>query len=259
MNENVRKIVRVFAHVWCLLQLVGCGPLGGMHSWLPKTAATIKGGGTGPGWGASFSDWETRKRLVNSLEEQHPDLYDQVSVYVLDKRVLVVGVLHNSGQAKTLKAFMEKNAKGLKVINKTVFAAKYPLNVRMHDLWLEKKIETMLLLSAVSSHNFDAIVFNKIAYVLGVARNAQEHATALKIIKEIKGLVSVEDYVRVVAAKAGEAEEKLQERVRTDVHDARKKQKKMREADGGQDVEGIPTKITAAIRPKVEVVEVQDG
>ena len=259
MNKNIKKSLKIFSVAWCMLHLAGCGPVGGMHSWLPKTAATMRGAQTGPGWAASFSDWETRKKLENLLKEKHKDLYDQVSIYVLDRRVLLVGVLHNGAQSKRLKAFMAKNSQGLKLTNKTVFATKYPLSVRMHDLWLEKKIETMLLFSSVSSHNFDAIVFNKVAYVLGVARNAEEHDTALKIIKDITGLASVEDFVRVVAPGSGAKEGEMQKHVREGVRDARKKQRKVREADGNHDVEGLPTKITAAVRPRVEVVEVQDG
>ena len=259
MNKTVKKSLCVFAHVWCMLHLVGCGPLGGVHSWLPKTAASMKGGRNGPGWAASFADWESRKRIVGLLREKHRDLYDQVSVYVLDRRLLIVGILHSGEQSRRLKEFLTQNAKDLKVINKTVFAAKYPLSVRMHDLWLEKKIETTLLFSSVASHNFDTIVFNKIAYVLGVARTAQEHDVALNVVKEISGLASVEDYVRVVAKGAGEAEEQLQKDVRDNVHNVRKKQKEVRESDSNQDVEGIPANISAAVRPKVEVVEVQDS
>ena len=259
MQKVMFKSLRLALKI-CLLGLVSCGPLGGVHSWIPKTAASLRGGGSGPGWAASFSDWEARKKLLYDLEKTDSELYRQVTVYVLDGRILVVGVLHTRDQAERLKTFFEKHSPKETIINKTVFAAKYPLSVRMNDLWLEKKIETMLFFSSVSSYNFDAVVFNKIAYVLGVARSQKEHDMALELIKGLSGLVSVEDYVRVIKDSRSDAEpESFSQRISDDLRQARSEQKRVREEGSNADIEGIPRKIPAAVRPRVEVLDVKDG
>ena len=250
------KAIKVTVNVCALYGLVGCGPFGSAHSWVPKTAASLSSESGNPGWAASFADWELRKKLNNVLRRDYPDIHAKVSLYVLDKQVLIVGVLKSKEQVKQLKALFASVAPDATVINKTVFADSYSVGVRMHDLWLEKKIETNLLFSDVASHNFEAIVFNGVAYILGVARTKEEYTKAMRLIKEVAGITKVEDFVRVVTSAKDFTQ--YHANVCKDAQTAQKKQKALRQEEKQSDNAGIPGHIPGAVRAKVEVVHVKD-
>ena len=95
-------IQRIVSGVSVLLLLVGCTPVGGPNSWIPKTIASFQGGSETPGWGAFFQDWETRKRLIKVLQKNLPALAKKVDIYVMDQKILIVGVIETHEQRRKL-------------------------------------------------------------------------------------------------------------------------------------------------------------
>lgn len=214
----------------------------------------MDGGRGRPGWGVFFSDWELASYLTKKMAQQNSDLSENVSLYVMDNRVLAIGVLQSREQKERLSAFLHLNAQQSTIEERTVFAEKYPLSVRMHDTWIEKKIEIKLLCSSVSSHNFDVVVFNGNAYVMGVALTDEEKEKVLTIIKETNDVDSVEDFIRLVDKEKEPDFALLRKKVGVNLQKEHDKQRKVR----GIKEDDIPSRLPKAVRSTVEVIPVSD-
>ncbi len=201
----IRQIVSAAS----LVCIIGCAPVGGPNSWIPKTIASLQGGGQKPGWGSSFQDWELHKRVVKKIEETLPDIAKKVDIYIKDKKILVVGVLLSHQQQEDLRLTISSAAPQHKIVDRTVFATSYPLRVRMKDSWLETKIESKLLVTAgVASYNYGAIVFNSEVELLGVAQSEEELQKVVDIIKSTDGVKEVHSFVRVTEDQVQKHEDK---------------------------------------------------
>ncbi|MCY4414237.1 MAG: BON domain-containing protein [Alphaproteobacteria bacterium] len=237
-----------------IMLLPGCSTIGGPHSWFGKTTATIEGGTGRPGWGSFFADWEMRAHLLSRMSELEPDLYANVSLYVLDKRVLAVGVLQSQEQKMRLESFLHLTAPHANIEDRTIFAQSYGVSVRLHDSWLEKKIEMKLLFSEISSHNFDVIIFNGHAFVMGVALSEEEREKVLGIVRDTDSVDGWTDFIRVASSK-DEQFKVLQNQVGEDLRASHDQQRRIRGMKGKTD---MPDTIPEAVRSPVEVVKMPD-
>jgi len=235
-----------------LMALGGCvGPIGSAPSWAPKTGASL--GGEGLSWGFCMSDWKLRRYLIAQLHRHAPAVGRRVSLYVWGRQVLLVGVLGSHAQIDGVISILERYIKKDLIVNRLICAQKYKASVRLHDLWLEKRIEGGLLFSSVPSHNYQTVVFNGVAYVMGVAANAKERDLVLYIAQDTEGVHKVEDFVRVGAVPQCDRAHM--------VHDMQSMHEQQRElrTKGVSDADGIPASIPDAVRPTVEVVHMDDS
>lgn len=194
------RMLHLVKSVSLILCLVGCSPLGGPTSWIPKTVASFGGGDKSPGWGVFFRDWEARRSLVKKLDTVMPQISKSIDVHVMDQKILLVGVVKQKAMhAQMLKVVKDSNP-GCAVIDKTILSESYPWKVRMHDIVIEKEIEGKLLFSSIPSYNYGVVVFCGNVQILGVARSEEELRRVEAVAQATSGVKSVKSFVRVVGS-----------------------------------------------------------
>lgn len=146
--------------------------------------------------------WTRIKKALLEHNKEIPGIMTDISVEVLEGRVLLTGKLDSADdRLKVLKIVWEQN--GVKEVineiklnsqtNKTTFSQ------YTKDTWITTQVKAKLLANKeIRSINYNVETIDSVVYILGIARSDVELEQVRFCAEQVSGVVKFVSYVRVV-------------------------------------------------------------
>lgn len=175
------------ATVTLALFLIGCTPVN-VITGAGATAGSIALGDAG--FNVGISDAEMQIKVSKKLSENNSQDFDEVSVEVLEGRVMLTGVVASENMLMNAGTITWQVPAVQEVINKITVGQKRGLWQKTQDLTTYTKLMSSLTAEKkVSAVNYKIKIFNDHAYVMGVARNREERDLVIAYIRATDGIV----------------------------------------------------------------------
>ncbi|MDR2077657.1 MAG: BON domain-containing protein [Rickettsiales bacterium] len=140
-------------------------------------------------------DIEThRKKFLYTNNLSDFGYYD---IKVMEGRVLLSGIVFDSKTRDYLVDKVARNVKVRELLDELSMEERRGLtSTKTRDYFLEKSINMKIFFSSkIRSLNYEASVINGRVYVIGIAKNNEEHESLVRIISMVSGVREVISYV----------------------------------------------------------------
>lgn len=142
--------------------------------------------------GNAMDDTVIDTSVNSSLLQHHVDLFRNVSVNVVEGRVLLTGVV-NKPEQRLKAAKLAWGVKGVRdVINEIIVAEETDVLDFARDSWITTQLKGRLLAdSDVYDVNYNIETVNKIVYLFGIGQSSEEVIRAIYHAQRVKGVTRV--------------------------------------------------------------------
>tara|TARA_B100000989_G_scaffold170527_1_gene127782 strand:+ start:146 stop:721 length:576 start_codon:yes stop_codon:yes gene_type:complete len=149
------------------------------------------------GFDKSVSDAFLFTKIKSNLIKLNPKNLTNVIVVVSNGKVVLIGEIDShQTRFKIVKSIWRIN--GVKELhNELLIGDNYNIYQKTKDMLLSSKIKTILLFNKeIYTNNYEIEVFNDTVYLVGIARNLEEHILLEDKIKKFSGGKKLISFVR---------------------------------------------------------------
>ncbi|GHU28921.1 hypothetical protein FACS1894152_7050 [Bacilli bacterium] len=154
------------------------------------------------------ADLKLEKALKAGIEAGKKDFlymnnlsdFGYYDVKVIEGRVLLVGMVFDKKTQSYLVTKIRENLKVRELLDELKLEERRgTAMMKIDDYFLERNINTKIFLkSKIKSLNYEIVVVDRKAYVIGIAENNEEHELLTKIISTVSGVREVISHVITV-------------------------------------------------------------
>lgn len=186
MNFSLRK----FLSLGCSFGLVSCGFFLGGCKHVSFLSAPIQNRGIK----GLCHDTRLRLRINNFLLAEKEFMH--CSLLIHDGHVVLVGFVKDERSQRRILDFIE-NLEGVKKFINHLAVGVNTQKTYGKDVLMTRRLESSLFFDGkVQSRNFDVLIFNRIAYIVGIAKNEEEKKRVLRHANNL-ALRKVEEHIRI--------------------------------------------------------------
>ncbi len=150
-------------------------------------------------FGDSVQDSENELTLRNALFQKDYSYLAEASVIVAERRVLLTGSVASQNDIEQIVAICWENPYVTEVYNHLTISDSDSVKDSGTDVFLNKKIFAELLTtSGITSANYKTVVKDRIAYIIGSTKSAEEKKKALQAVRSISGIRKIVEYITVI-------------------------------------------------------------
>lgn len=146
--------------------------------------------------GSAMDDTVIDTSVNSTLLQEHVDLFRNVSVNVVEGRVLLTGVVEKP-EERMKAAKLTWTVDGVRdVINEIIVAEETDVMDFARDTWITTQLKGRLIGdSDIYDVNYTVETVNKIVYLFGIAQSANEVKRAIYHAQRVKGVTRVISHV----------------------------------------------------------------
>ena len=156
-------------------------------------------------------------RLLNELEKMNESILFDVNIDVWRKRILLTGVVNSlrlrdtvtrlARQDERISAIhneiqVDSNPPAEKNESRDFESGKISLSQQIGDIWIETKLQARLAAArGVRTANYHWRSIRNWVYIIGLARNAEERDSILRVIRETEGVQGYKEFIKIRQVK----------------------------------------------------------
>ena len=145
----------------------------------------------------SITDTFLFAKIKSNLVKLNLKNLTNIIVIVYQGKVILIGEIKNHEERLKIVKSIWKIPGVKELYNELLIGNNYSIYQRTKDMFLSSKIKTVLLFhKEIYTNNYEIEVFNSIVYLVGIARNPEEHILLEDKIRKFSGVKKLISFVK---------------------------------------------------------------
>ena len=145
----------------------------------------------------SITDTFLFAKIKSNLVKLNLKNLTNIIVIVYQGKVILIGEIKNHEERLKIVKSIWKIPGVKELYNELLIGNNYSIYQRTKDMFLSSKIKTVLLFhKEIYTNNYEIEVFNSIVYLVGIARNPEEHVLLEAKIRKFSGVKKLISFVK---------------------------------------------------------------
>lgn len=143
-------------------------------------------------------DLGTLTHIKDRLTNTDYRYFSDINVIVYENEVLLTGIVPDRSAGEEVLQVVQETPGVERIYNEILVGSGYTFSQKAQDAWINAQIQPRILgADDVYQVNYHLSVVNGHVYVIGAAQTQAERQHVLHILRTVKGVKQVHDYVRL--------------------------------------------------------------